>query len=120
MYKSFEKPPSSLKWLKFIPEDALDRPLTSKQLCTIAKHASNWREKAIGLGLEECDIEDIQEDNRGKNRLKKTAMMRRWREINGDRATLRELIMLSQRYHWNKFIAKACMELGYGTQGKMI
>ena len=113
--KKLVKPPSP-KWLESIPSQDLDKPLNSSQLEIIARQILEWREIAIEFDLDENDIENIQEDNKS-NHLQKRAMMRRWKEIFGDNATLRELIRIAQRNEWNKFLGKVCKALGYGKHG---
>ncbi len=97
--------------LECIPKEDLDRELTGEELASFAKHLVDWPEKARGLGLEESDIDEIRED-KNKSRLRKRAVLRRWKEIYGDRATLRELIRIAEQKGWRNFVDKVGRELG--------
>lgn len=116
LMKRFVKPPLT-RLLKNIPSEVLDKPLTDKELSIIAQLMLEWQVKAVSFGVEESEIESIREDHKNSNEMQKLTMMRRWREKCGDQATLRELIMISRRKGWNKFIHKVCQELGHLKEG---
>ena len=103
----------SLTLLERIPGDALDRPFTDFELSKISKHLLEWIDKAPAFGLSKGEVEDIREDYRTSSRTQKSAMLRRWKEINGDRANLRELVLIAERNGWEEFIRNVCRELGH-------
>ena len=114
--RRFVKPPT-VKLLKGIPQQDLVKPLSDKQLSVIAHEVLEWQAKAIDLGLSEGEIENIREDHKNSHLLQKITMLRTWRAKNGDRATLRKLIMVSQKHGWSsKFIKSVCKKLNY-SQG---
>ena len=99
--------------LERIPGDALDRPFTDFELSKISEHLLEWIDKAPAFGLSEGEVEDIREDYRTSSRTQKSAMLRRWREKNGDMANLRELVLIAEQNGWQDFIRNVCLELGY-------
>lgn len=106
---------SSLQSL--IPEEELNLVLTREDIASFSKHLVDWAEKARGLGLEEGEIDEIREDY-SKSKLKKRAVLTRWREIQGDKATLKELLMTAEQKGWMNFIDKVAQELGYVEEGE--
>ena len=103
--------------LASVPAEDLDRELTDLQLASISKHLVEWPEKARGLGLEEGEIDDIKKDY-SSSREQKRAMMRRWKEINGDRATLNSLLTVAEQKGWVNFSREVIKTLGYHVDGK--
>lgn len=116
LLKKFAKPPIS-KILKRVPQERLDKEFTERELAAISRYVLEWQAKASALGLTEGEIEDIREDHRNSNEVQKIAMLRRWAQKYGDKATLRELILISGRNKWKKFIHQVCKELGYPLKG---
>ena len=109
---------TSLAELMSDPE-VLDKPFRDEELVRIAlKCLMNWETKAPAFGLSETDIENINVDNT-YNEKKKIAMMRRWKEIYGDKATLRELISISEK-NGHKLAKKVCKELGFSRKQGML
>ena len=99
--------------LERIPGDALDRPFTDFELSKISSHLLEWTNKAPAFGLSEGEVENIREDNRYSHGTQKTAMLRRWKEKNGDGANLRELVLIAEQNGWQEFIRNVCQELDY-------
>ena len=65
-----------------------DSPCSDEHLKRLGLKLSEWRVVAMFLGLEENEIEDIQE--RAKSTVERAIrMLRRWREIGGEGATYR-------------------------------
>ena len=102
--------------LEIIPEEVLDKPFTDADLPIMAKHLLEWQEKAAAFGLSEGEIEDIREDHKGSNRIQKLVLLRRWKERNGDRANLRYLFTMAERYHWDDFVDGVSGEWGYNAE----
>ena len=99
--------------------EVLDKPFRDEELVRIAlKCLMNWKTKAPAFGLSETDIENINVDNTC-NEEKKIAMMRRWKEIYGDKATLRELISISEKNGY-KLATEVCKELGFSRKQGML
>ena len=112
LYYLFFKKPSLAE---LISPEILDKPLRDEELVRIAlKCLMNWETKAPAFGLSETDVENIDVDYR-YNEEKKIAMMRRWKKIYGDKATLRELISISEKNGY-KLAKKACKELGFSSK----
>ncbi len=88
------------------------RELTGVELASISKHLVDWPDKARGLGLNEGDIDNIKNDYIS-TKQQKVAMMRRWKEIHGDKATLKELMEIAEKKGWVNFIREVKKELGY-------
>ena len=99
--------------LKRIPGDVLDRPFTDSELSKISSHLLEWTNKAPAFGLSKGEVEDIREDNKYSHLAQKTAMLRRWKEINGGMANLRELASIAEQNGWQEFIRNVCQELDY-------
>lgn len=85
-----------------IPEETLDQELTDFQLATISTYLKSWKRKARDLELLESDIQEIKKDNKNSYRAQKAVMMRRWKEMQGDGATLRALIQIAERNGWER------------------
>ena len=99
--------------LKSIPIDELEKPLTSRQIAKISKSLSKWQLNGSILGLTEVEMEDIREDHKYSNEMQKVAMLRRWAQIYGPQATLRNLIEASCQNGQEKFATNFCKSLGY-------
>ena len=111
--KKFVKPPLT-NLLNRIPQDVLDRPLTDLQLVTISKHVLKWKAKASALGLSAGAIESIREDYKNDHDMQKITMMRKWGQMCGEKACLRQLIYTSTQHNWKTtFIKGVCREMGY-------
>ena len=103
--------------LQSVPNQVLDGELSDSQLALVSTHLVDWPEKARGLGLSEGDIDDIREDNKNHNRAQKSAMMRRWKELYGDRATLRNLAEIAEKNVWEEsFIYDVLRTLGHDVE----
>ena len=98
--------------LERIPGDVLDRPFTDFELSKISSHLLEWTNKAPAFGLSEGEVENIREDNRYSHGTQKTAMLRRWKEKNGDRANLRGLVLIAEQNGWQVFIRNVCRDYG--------
>ena len=94
-----------------IPSEDLDRVLTDMELASVARHLLNWQVKAMDLGLSATDIEDIRANHTNNNQVQKAMMMRKWKDIYGDRATLRNLLGIAERKRW--YMRLSLEELGY-------
>ena len=93
-----------------------DRELTETELASISRHLVEWPDKARDLGLSEGDIDNIKNDC-STTKQQKRAMMRRWKQMYGDRASLRELARTAVRKGWEeKFTVDVAKEMGsYGA-----
>lgn len=104
---------ASIRLLRRIPEDQLNKKLTEQQLAKISKRLSEWQVKGSVFGLTKEEMEDIKEDHKYSNEMQKVAMLRRWAMKNGDQASLRVLIEMSCDNGWTDFAENACISLGY-------
>ena len=103
--------------LHTVPDQALDGELSTFQLALVSTHLVHWPEKARGLGLSESDIDNIREDNKNYNQSQKSAMMRRWKELYGNRATLRNLAEIAEKNGWEEsFIHDVVKSLGHDVE----
>ena len=92
-----------------IPDEVLGRQFTDHQLADIAKHLLEWEEKAPAFGLSEGEIEDIKEDHKYSHKSQKLSMLRRWKELYGEDANLRNLVIIAEREGWKRFLQAVCM-----------
>ena len=102
--------------LESIPAEVLDGQFTDAQLADIAKHLLEWEEKAPAFGLTEGEVEDIKQDNKYSHRSQKLSMLRRWRELCGGEANLRNLVTMAERKGWNDLLNNfraLCIEWDY-------
>ncbi len=82
--------PSLDECLEGVPPGKLGRPCKDVHLCEISLYITNWRAIAPFLGLSKVVEEQIERDE-GKTDTQKIAMLRRWREKFGRKATYRRL-----------------------------
>ncbi len=82
--------PSVDELLEGVPPGKLGRPCTDIHLCEIALHVTDWKLIAPFLGLSQAEIEAITM-NEGKAETQRSAMLRKWREKSGRKATYRRL-----------------------------
>ena len=68
------------------------------------------------LGLTDAEIENIREDHKNSNLMQKVAMMRRWEEKNGERATPRRFLEIAQQNGWEEFIQDGGHKLKLGER----
>ena len=102
-----------MAYQELIPDEILDGQLTFRDLTVISKHILEWSDKARVLGLSESEIENIREDNKNSHEQQKSAMMRKWGEKYGEKATLKSLLDIAEHHGWTKFIHDVCKEWGY-------
>ena len=96
-----------------LSKEDLDRELTEAELASIAKHLVEWPDKARDLGLSEGDIDDIKHDHHSSKEQKR-ATMRRWKTINGNRATLRKFVLTAEQSGWEEKVSCDILkQLGY-------
>ena len=107
--------------LHSVPDEALDRELSDFEIASISQYFVDWPVKARDLGLDDGDIDNIQRNHQDSYRLQKAVMLRRWKELFGERATLRELVRTAEQRRWGrKFIHDVIEELGYHMEGNLI
>ena len=83
--------------------------LPSKILARVArKLGADWKFVCRELGLEECDIEEIENDNKGNVREQAYQGLKKWRQSKGKLATLDVLIAACKEI--NKLDAVKCLE----------
>ena len=80
-----------------------NQQLLAKDLAALSALVEEWPNKARVLGFSETDIEDIIVDN-ATNRLRKSAMMVKWGEMQGDKATLGNLLAIAKQNDWRELI----------------
>ena len=74
--------------LSSLSVSVIDSPCTDDHLKKLGLKLSDWRVVAMLLGLEDSEIEDIQE--KGKSTAERGIMMlRKWRQSRGAQATYR-------------------------------
>ncbi len=78
--------PSLDEYLEGMSPGKLGRPCKDVHLCEISLSVTNWRAIAPFLGLSKVVEEQIEKDE-GKTDTQKIAMLRRWREKFGRKAT---------------------------------
>ena len=83
--------PSLEDLLKDIPPEKLNQPCRDDHLSEIALSITDWQSIAPFLGLTEAEIEEIEGD-RAKTRPQKIAMLWKWRNRSGRKATYRKLV----------------------------
>ena len=88
-----------------LTSDALHRKCSDNHLATIALSITSWKQLSPFLGLTQQDEDDIQSDNM-KNAERKLAMLRRWREKNGDEATYFRLADAFEALKWRNCISE--------------
>ena len=103
--------------LDSIPAETLDRELAEVELASISNHLVNWPDKARDLGLSNGEIDTIKNDHHQDTKGQKRAMMRRWKEVYVDKATLRQLLRIAEKKGWVNFTREAMKELGYQVNG---
>ena len=77
--------------LQDVPPEALDRPCEDRHLCDIALSIKEWRSIAPYLRLSVVDEKVIRTRYPEELIAQNTAMLRRWREKRGKKATYRKL-----------------------------
>lgn len=82
---------------------SVDRLLLAKDLVSLSAHVKDWPNKARVLGFTEGEIEDILVDN-ANNRLRKSAMLVKWGEMQGEMATLGNLLDIAKHNDWRELI----------------
>ena len=92
-------PPS----VQSLTAEVLEEKLSEFTLTAIAGRMQEWEAKAGLLGLKEADQEVIVKDNISSYNLQKIALMKKWREMCGDQATLRNFLDIAQRNRWAEF-----------------
>ena len=92
------------EWVSSLSEEALDKKLTERDVSAICKYLLGWQDKARVLGLTDAEIENIREDHKNSNHMQKVAMMRRWEEKNGERATPRRFLEIARQNGWKEFM----------------
>ena len=109
------KPPPSKK-LKRITPEILNKKLSKHELKIIAAQRLKWEDEARGLGLTDREIDDIRQRH-GDHKMQKMAMIIKWKEKMARNATLGELIKISKRNKWHRFLGDVCEALGYSQPG---
>ena len=77
--------------LQDVPTETLDQPCKDRHLCDIALSIKEWCSIVPHLRLAEVDENDIRTKYPKQLRAQNTAMLRRWREKRGKKATYRKL-----------------------------
>ena len=91
---------------KSVPPEKLNQPCSDEHLLDIALSISNWRSIAPFLGLDEVLVDAIETKN-PKDLLAQTiAMLRRWREQCGKKATYRKMAKVFWKLQRSDLVAK--------------
>ena len=83
--------PSVDHLLQDIPHETLSQPCKDRHLCDIALRIKEWRSIAPYLRLTEVDDKEIRTKFPEELRAQNIAMLRRWREKRGKKATYKKL-----------------------------
>ena len=75
-----------------IPRSLLDSPVSDIHICDIASRVKDWQELAPYLDISEIDEKDIVDTYHERPRLQRQEAFRKWKELNGPRATYCKLI----------------------------
>ena len=75
-----------------VPKLLLDSPISDIHICDIASHITDWQELAPYLDLSEVEEKDIADCYPNRPNLQRREALRKWKEINGIRASYRRLI----------------------------
>ena len=75
-----------------VPRFRLDSPISDIHICDIASHITDWQELAPYLDLSEVEEKDIADCYPNRPNLQRREALRKWKEINGIRASYRRLI----------------------------
>lgn len=76
--------------LKDVPPEALQQLCTDRDLRKLAQSVPDWKDVAAFLGLNEVDEKTIEEENKTSLR-RRIAVLRKWREKRGKKATYQRL-----------------------------
>jgi len=76
--------------LKDVPPEALQQLCTDRDLRKLALSVPDWKDVAAFLGLNEVDEKTIEEENKTSLR-RRIAVLRKWREKRGKKATYQRL-----------------------------
>ena len=91
---------------KSVPQQKLNQPCADEHLLEIALSISNWRSIAPFLGVDEVLVDAIETKN-PKDLLAQTiAMLRKWREQCGRKATYRKLAKVFWKLQRSDLVAK--------------
>lgn len=76
--------------LKDVPPEALQQLCIDRDLRKLAQSVPDWKDVAAFLGLNEVDEKTIEEENKTSLR-RRIAVLRKWREKRGKKATYQRL-----------------------------
>ena len=91
---------------KSVPRQKLNQPCADEHLLEIALSIDDWRSTAPFLGLENTCVRSIVCENPESLRAQTIAMLRKWREQCGRKATYRKLAMVFWKLQRSDLVAK--------------
>ncbi len=99
--------PTLNELLEGVSRGKLGRPCTDTHLCEIAPHVTNWKSIAPFLSLSKAEIAAIARD-KGKAETQQNAMLRKWKEKCGRKATYRRLTRVFYKHQRADLVDVIC------------